>query len=204
MKKILLFVMAFAFTLSEVANAQHRQGVETLNNQKTTWNISGYWGGNANHNIYNCNHAYHSHHNNCKPHYPPVYGKPNGKRPGYRPPHFPPYGGHNGAGYPPNYYGPYHGNYVDQSSLLDFIHALNREAFEANKLNMAIFFAKHSNLRVEQIGKILDQFTFDSSRLQFTENAYQTCIDKHNYITLRPHFTFASTFQSLLKNIGAY
>lgn len=208
MKNILFLAVAFAFTLSGVAYAQKKQGVETPNNhQKASWNIAGFWGGNMSNNNSICYHPYHPHPygTHCVQHYPPGYGNPGyggqphyGTYPGYGQPQ-PPHGGHYGN-YPPNYSG--YANYVDHNSLNNFVNALNREAFDDNKLTMALFFAKNSNLRVEQIAQILAQFTFDSSRLKFAKSAYSNCVDKYNYPTLRPHFTFGSNFQNLLNHIG--
>lgn len=229
MKKNLLLAVAFAFTLSGVAYAQENQGVETPNTeQQKSLGFGGFFGGIMGHNNSNCyiptppsyNGGYYG--NNY-----PVYGNPSyGGHPGYgghpnyggQPNYggYPGYGGQPGYGHggnphhPGGHYGylPNHngsnnyGNYVNNNSFNAFINALKHEPFDNNKLDMAIFFATNGRLRADQIGQILDQFSFDNNRLKFAKAAFNNCIDKHNYPVLRTHFDFSSNFQNLMRDVG--
>ena len=118
---------------------------------------------------------------------------------------------HTGYGHPyignnpynPNMGGQYPGNhFVNENSFNNFINALDNEAFDNNKLKMAQFYASSAVLNVQQIGRILEKFTFDSNRLKFAKSAYNNCYDKYNYVLLRSHFTFSSNFEELMNDVG--
>lgn len=173
MKTIFTFAFVIAFTFGSGAIAQPFFPPNHTSNQPR---YGSNWGGKPTGNY------------GKKPHGPSVgkypngnYGKPN-KRPSYRP----------NYGY----------NTVDARSFNNFIDAMRHESFDNNKLDMARFYARNSNLSVEQIGRIMNEFTFDNNRLELAKVAYETCYDKHNYPTLRPSFTFSANFNNLMRYVG--
>lgn len=213
MKTIITLAITLALTFANDAFA-----IETYNGGKPqNHNKHVIFGFNTSGNAYGGYHSNHSHYNN-HPHYGnPYYGHPNCGG-GY--PNNPYYGnGYPGNPYPnntgygntypgnnyPNYpvYGtPNTGNFVNENSFNGFINALDNEAFDNNKLKMAQFYASKTVLTVQQIGRILQQFTFDSNRLKFARTAYDNCYDKYNFVLLRNQFTFSSDFERLMNDIG--
>ena len=159
-------------------------------------------------------------HPNCGGNHPhnPYYGNqypgnyyPNNPNNGNQyPGNYYPNNPNNGNQYQGNYYpnnpnngNPYTGNhFVNENSFNGFINALNNEAFDNNKLKMAQFYASSVVLTVQQIGRILQEFTFDSNRLKFAKDAYANCYDKYNYVILRNNFDFSSNFERLMDDIS--
>lgn len=123
----------------------------------------------------------------------------------------------NIGGYNGNYGGNYNGNYgnnnwgnnnqygnngMDSQSFNQFLALMEDESFDSNRLTMAKNYAKSGNLTVNQIRQIMLKFSFDSSRLDFGKAAYNTCVDRNNYVLLKDAFTMTSNYNSLMKYVN--
>ncbi len=214
MKTIITIAVALVFTFVNGAFAFDPYDGETPRNQPQILTFGfGYSG----HSGYTNNPYYGSPY--CPYHRHPHYGHP---KCGGGHNNTPYYGnGYPGGGYAPNHPGygyPYPGNYpnspnaggqyannhhfINENSFNNFLHALDNEAFDDSKLKMAQFFASTAVLSVQQIGRILEKLTFDTNRLKFAKSAYDNCYDKYNYVLLRSHFTFSSSFEKLMNDIN--
>lgn len=80
-----------------------------------------------------------------------------------------------------------------------FLNSLRNESFDSNRLKDASNYASKTNLSAQQIAEIAGTFTFDSYRLDFAKNAYNTCYDKNNYFLLKNTFTFTSYYNDLIE-----
>lgn len=82
--------------------------------------------------------------------------------------------------------------------------SLQNENFDGNKLSIAQQALQYNNLNTEQVAVLTQQFTFDSSKLEFTKMAYEKTVDKHNYFIINNEFTFSSTADDLQEYIYQY
>jgi len=87
------------------------------------------------------------------------------------------------------------------SNYQDFLVALKKEAMDNNKLTFAKNYAKEANLKAKQIAEIMNQFSFDANKLEFSKYAYDYCVDKKNYFQVKSAFTFSSSYTALVKYI---
>lgn len=127
----------------------------------------------------------------------PYPGYPNPTYPGYPNPTYP------GTGYPnPGYPYPNPGtgtSYPNEANFAAFLSIFRKESMDNNKLRLANDYVRKTALSANQIKEIARDFSFDSNRLEFAKNAYNTCYDKQNYFLLRESFSFASSYVELEK-----
>ena len=139
----------------------------------------------------------------------------------------PPIGGHHGnhpnypnQGYPhgqnfpnrtpqgPPIYIPGSNSYFGGAAMSDnefrtLMNTINQRSFEKDKLIVAQQAARGSYLSAGQIRQIMEQFSFESSRLEFAKYAYDFCADRTNYYQVNDAFDFSNSVNSLEEYISA-
>ena len=81
-------------------------------------------------------------------------------------------------------------NDMEFSNLLNTI---RNASFESTKLSTANTVARSNNFTTNQVRAILQQFSFESTKLDFAKTAYAKTIDKNNYYTINDVFSFSSS-----------
>lgn len=128
--------------------------------------------------------------------------------------HYPHQGYPNGQNYPnhtpqgPPIYVPGSNNYFGSQSMSDIdfralINTMNQRSFEKDKLIVAQQAARNSYLSAGQIRQIMEQFSFESSRLEFAKYAYDFCSDRPNYYQVNDAFDFSNSVSNLEEYISA-
>jgi outer membrane biosynthesis protein TonB len=77
------------------------------------------------------------------------------------------------------------------------INAIREESFSSNKMDVA-----KQGIRcvsVEQVRSIMNEFSFESEKLEFAKFAYPRTVDKENYFMLNSAFSFSSSKAELNK-----
>ncbi len=74
---------------------------------------------------------------------------------------------------------------------------LKKEHFDDDRLSIAKQALVSNNMNVNQVSAIMDQFTFDHSKLDFAKSAYRKTVDKENYFVINGKFTFSSSVSDL-------
>ncbi|MBL4669106.1 MAG: DUF4476 domain-containing protein [Flavobacteriales bacterium] len=77
------------------------------------------------------------------------------------------------------------------------INAIQNTSFDKAKLQIAKQAIAANNVNAQQVGIIMEQFTFESNKLKFAKNAYRKTIDKENYFIVNNAFTFSSSISKL-------
>jgi hypothetical protein len=75
---------------------------------------------------------------------------------------------------------------------------VNNESFESAKLEVIKSAASGNYFSVNQVGRILDELTFDSSKVTALELLRPRILDPENGFLLARHFTFTSTKQQAM------
>lgn len=82
----------------------------------------------------------------------------------------------------------------------EVIRAFDREHFDSDRLKMAdMIFSTGGLMTVGQITRISDIFDYDSNRIKFLKNAYQNCVDRHNYYLVLATLDYSSSREKIIK-----
>jgi len=74
---------------------------------------------------------------------------------------------------------------------------LHDASFESDKKLIAKQAISQNSVKAWQIFEIIEQFSFESTRLEIAKFAYQYCIDKQNYFLVNKAFSFSSSIREL-------
>ena len=111
--------------------------------------------------------------------------------------------------FPNNYYQnqgynyPNNVNYANNASLMqqnqfqDLILQLRNSSFESDKFSIAKQAIRSNYMSVDQIGGIIMEFSYESSKVDFAKFAYPYCIDQQNYYQLNSAFSNSNSIQEL-------
>jgi hypothetical protein len=86
---------------------------------------------------------------------------------------------------------------VEAGAFNNMLHALSLQRFESTKLNVARQMINTNFFTVEQVGRLMQQFTFESSKLEVAKLAYPQTLDRHQYFMLYGQFRFSSSVDDL-------
>lgn len=78
-----------------------------------------------------------------------------------------------------------------------FLKEMSNTTFEDDKTEKIRRFVTTKCLNLEQIGALLDQFTFEDNRLTIAKAAYDLCYESSDYLQLLEKFTFDSDQEEL-------
>ncbi len=87
-----------------------------------------------------------------------------------------------------------HGSY---SHFDELIYQLRDASFESDKLIIAKQAVRGNAYSADQIGNIMMEFGYESSRLEFAKFAYGFCLDPENYYQVNSAFQFSSSIDEL-------
>lgn len=84
----------------------------------------------------------------------------------------------------------------------DLVDAIRRRDFESSKLSVAEQGISRQAVYAKQVRKIMRQFDFESTRLEFAKFAYSRTIDTERYYLVNDAFDFESSVYELNRFIG--
>lgn len=85
-----------------------------------------------------------------------------------------------------------------------FIQNLKNESFDATKQSIAKQVISANYFTSSQVREIIQQFSFENSKLEIAKYAYKYTIDKGSYFLLNDAFTFSNSKEELMRYIQAY
>lgn len=92
--------------------------------------------------------------------------------------------------------------YMDELSFQSLLNNMRNLSFEDEKMATAKVAILSYPMTANQVRVILDEFSFDNSKLEFAKFAYDKVYDKQNYYTVNTAFTFSSTRMNFYRFIG--
>ena len=102
----------------------------------------------------------------------------------------------------PGYNGPYGCPYpMEQGAFQSAVASIKSKSFEDTKMTIAKQITKSNCLSVKQVKEILQQFTYEDSKLEFAKFAYKYTCDIGNYFMVNDVFTFESSIEELTEFI---
>jgi hypothetical protein len=77
------------------------------------------------------------------------------------------------------------------------IEQVRKASFESSKVNIAKSALQNNQLTVNQLILILNEFSFESTKLQFAKDNYRNVVDRKNFFMVNDVFTFQSSKDDL-------
>ena len=91
---------------------------------------------------------------------------------------------------------------ISTNEFENIMNTLNNISFDSSLLNVAKQILSSKYVTTDQVIRILQLFTFDSSRLDIAKFAYNRTVDKSHYFQTYNSFTFDSSVNELSNYIG--
>lgn len=88
------------------------------------------------------------------------------------------------------------------NSFSQLLTTMENSHFDSKKISIVSQAVNQNNFSTKQVVMLLNQFTFDSSRLKLAKLAYLKTVDKENYFLVNNSFTFSSSIRSLKNYIN--
>ena len=88
-------------------------------------------------------------------------------------------------------------NILCEGEFGNVANAINNRVFESDKILVAKQAIGGRLLSASQVGRVMDMFTFESTKLDFAKWAYRQCFDPQNYYIVNDAFTFSSSIREL-------
>jgi hypothetical protein len=117
------------------------------------------------------------------------------------------YGGSNGYGYDDPYGSTYNtGGFstpapamdcITNSEMNQILDAMHCAWFDSDRLRIAKQHIRHRHLASHQVRMMMEEFDFESSRLELAKFAYASVSDPHNYHLVNSAFCFNSSIREL-------
>lgn len=79
---------------------------------------------------------------------------------------------------------------------------VKKQNFDSDMMPIAMLFVKIRPITVKGLASIAKLFSFDDKRRDFLLFAYDYCVDKENFFSLRNTFSFSSEAEKMYKNLG--
>ena len=86
---------------------------------------------------------------------------------------------------------------MNDNSFNRLMDVLKREHFDDDRLGIAKQALVSNQMNVNQVSAIMDEFSFDKSKLNFAKAAYRKTIDRENYYLVNGKFSFSSSVSDL-------
>ena len=101
----------------------------------------------------------------------------------------------------PQYTGNNNVSYLNKCMKIDDFNnakkTISSKSFEESKLKIAKQICNANKLSAKQIKKIMELFTFESTRLEFAKLAYSSCCDQKNYYQVNDAFEYELSIDEL-------
>ncbi|MCB0402124.1 MAG: DUF4476 domain-containing protein [Flavobacteriales bacterium] len=118
------------------------------------------------------------------------------------------YGGTNhSCGTPPGGCGHMDGQYgspgcnlpqgMAHGSFNQLLNSVSATSFDNSKMTTVQLALQHNWLTTEQVVVLMNEFTFESNKLEFAKLAYHRTVDQQNYYLVNNGFTFSSSVNNL-------
>jgi hypothetical protein len=102
-----------------------------------------------------------------------------------------------GCNHPNNVNYVYNASLMQQNQFQDLILQLRNSSFESDKFSIAKQAIRSNFMSADQIGGIMMEFSYESSKVDFAKFAYAYCIDQQNYYQVNSAFSYSSSIQEL-------
>lgn len=89
------------------------------------------------------------------------------------------------------------------NDINDITQSLKKQTFESTRVTLAKQIIRSRCLLVSQVIAILNEFTFESNKLDLAKFAYDYTYDRDNYFKVNDAFTFSSSIDDLAKYIDS-
>lgn len=86
---------------------------------------------------------------------------------------------------------------ISQKEVSNIINTIENQTFSDTKMRTAKRALNNKCINVEDIGKIMNLFTFEDAKIEFAKYAYGFTHDVDNYYMLYNNFTFEATIEEL-------
>ena len=106
--------------------------------------------------------------------------------------------GHNQQDNTDGTWGSFNGQ-MSEGRFSQLISQIQKASFETSKGSVAKQALKTNKITCQQLLRILNEFSFESTKLQFAKDAYKNVIDRNNYYLINDTFTFQSSKDDLLE-----
>ncbi len=93
---------------------------------------------------------------------------------------------------------------ICNSEFNQLLHTLSNINFDSSRLSVSKQIISDKYLTTDQVIRIMNLFTFDSSRLDFAKYAYARTVDRSRYFQTYNSFTFNSSVDELSDYIARY
>ena len=74
--------------------------------------------------------------------------------------------------------------------------------FESTRMTVAKQLVNNNYFNSRQVGRLMQQMTFESSKLELAKYAYSKTLDKNNYFLVNDQFSFESSITELTDYIA--
>ena len=102
----------------------------------------------------------------------------------------------------PHYYPQHLRCEVDDYEFSQMIQSLTNYNFESTRMTVAKQFVTNNYFNSRQVGRLMQQMTFESSKLELAKYAYSKTLDKNNYFLVNDQFSFESSITELTDYIA--
>jgi hypothetical protein len=92
-----------------------------------------------------------------------------------------------------------HAGVMSEAAYLHLLHTLSENSFDNSRLSIARQAVAANKCTAEQVLGIMEQFSFESTKLSFAKYAYSFCINKGSYFIVTNGFTFESSKRELMR-----
>ncbi len=97
-----------------------------------------------------------------------------------------------------NGWGSFNGQ-MSEGRFAQLIGQIQKASFETSKASIANQALKTNKISCQQLLRIMSEFSFESTKLQFAKDAYKNVTDRNNYYLINDAFTFQSSKDDLLE-----
>jgi hypothetical protein len=93
---------------------------------------------------------------------------------------------------------------MDESDFAQALYTIKNAWFSSTQLTIAQSVVNSNWLSTNQIIKIMNNFSFESTKLSFAKYAYPKCVDPGNYFRVANVFSFSSSKEDLTNFISGH
>lgn len=86
---------------------------------------------------------------------------------------------------------------MGESNFLSAMSSIKKQSFEDTRMKMAKQITSANCLTVNQIKRMMGNFSFEDSKLDYAKFAYPYCTDRNNYFQVNDLFSFSSSTDEL-------
>ena len=97
----------------------------------------------------------------------------------------------------------YSGREMSSGSFAKFVQSLKNESFDNARLTIAKQVISTNYFTSQQVKEIVDQFTFESGKMEIAKYSYKYTLDKGSYFVVADAFTYSYSKQELMEYIQA-